>query len=137
MRFYDLSKEERGQLVEKINRDILSDLSSDKTDYILTYFSDEDTYIRKTGYLTIGKLFYARPELQKQLLSTLEKLLEHDKEKVRQTAVNAFGEIGKFHFEKVQHIFDTALFDEHHSVRNAVIGSVKKMGEKNPKPVFA
>ena len=27
--------------------------------------------------------------------------------------------------------------DDHHSVRNAVIGSIKKMGEKNPKPVLA
>ena len=29
------------------------------------------------------------------------------------------------------------MFDAHHSVRNAVIGSIKKMGEKNPKPVLA
>ncbi|MBC3758374.1 HEAT repeat domain-containing protein [Hyunsoonleella sp. SJ7] len=137
MGFYDLSKEERGQLVEKINRNILNDLSSGTTESILTYFSDEDTYIRKNGYLAIGKLFYAKPELQNQLLSALENLLYHDNEKVRQTVVNAFGEIGKFHFEKVQHVFDSALFDEHHSVRNAVIGSVKKMGEKNPAPVLA
>ena len=32
---------------------------------------------------------------------------------------------------------ERGLFDTHHSVRNAVIGSVKKMGEKNPKPVLA
>ena len=31
---------------------------------------------------------------------------------------------------------EQGLFDEHHSVRNAVIGSIKKMGEKNPKPVL-
>ncbi len=28
------------------------------------------------------------------------------------------------------------LFDPHHSVRNAVIGSIKKMSEKNPKPTL-
>ena len=28
------------------------------------------------------------------------------------------------------------MFDEHHAVRNAVIGSVKKMGEVNPRPVL-
>ena len=137
MGFYDLSKEERKDLVEKINQDILHDLSTGKTDIIITYFSDEDTYIRKNGYLAIGKLFYTQPELQNRMISTLENLLRHDSEKVRQTVVNAFGEIGKFHFDKVQHAFDAALFDAHHSVRNAVIGSVKKMGEKNPTPVLA
>jgi hypothetical protein len=38
---------------------------------------------------------------------------------IRQTDVNAAG-----------------LFDDHHRVRNAMIGSIKKMGEKNPVPVL-
>ncbi len=143
MAFYDLSKEERLVLVEKINQDIQNDLSSDITENIIKYFSDEDTYIRKTGYLAIGKIFYNKPELQQHILSTLKNLLESDTSttlsasKVRQTVVNAAGEIGKFHFNKVQHFFDVGLFDKHHSVRNAVIGSVKKMGERNPVPVLA
>ena len=37
----------------------------------------------------------------------------------------------------VQHFFDNRLFDTHHSARNAVIGSIKKMGEVNPGPVLA
>ncbi len=137
MGFYDLSKEERNQLVEKINQDITYDLASNETENIVKYFSDEDTYIRKTGYLAIGKIFYSRLELQKVILSTLTSLLKSNIDKVRQTVVNAAGEIGKFHFDKVQSFFDTGLFDDHHSVRNAVIGSVKKMGEKNPVPVLA
>jgi len=137
MAFYDLPKEERNALVEKINREIERDLFSDTTENILKYFSDEDTYIRKTGYLAIGKIFYAKPELQKHILSTLKNLLKSDLDKVRQTVVNAAGEIGKFHFNKVQHFFDVGLFDKHHSVRNAVIGSVKKMSERNPVPVLA
>lgn len=137
MAFYDLSKEERNILVEKINQDIAFDLSSNKTENILKYFSDEDTYIRKTGYLAIGKLFYSKPELQKTILSGLEILLKSYTDKVRQTVINAAGEIGKFHFDKVQAFFDIGLFDKHHSVRNAVIGSVKKMSEKNPVPVLA
>ncbi|MDO5971949.1 HEAT repeat domain-containing protein [Flavivirga aquimarina] len=137
MSFYDLSKEVRNQLVEKINKDIAHDLTSNRVENIITCFSDEDTYIRKTGYLAIGKIFYSKPELQKTILSTLKELLKSNPEKIRQTTVNAAGEIGKFHFEKVQAFFDTGLFDEHHSVRNAVIGSVKKMGEKNPVPVLA
>ena len=137
MAFYDLSKEERLVLVEKINQEIQNDLSSGKTENIIEYFSDEDTYIRKTGYLSIGRIFYDNPELQQHIFSTLKNLLESDTDKVRQTVVNAAGEIGKFHFNKVQYFFDIGLFDKHHSVRNAVIGSVKKMGERNPVPVLA
>jgi hypothetical protein len=137
MAFYDLPKEERNKLVENINQDIEHDLVSNTTNKIIDYFSDEDTYIRKTGYLAIGKLFYAKPELQNRILSTLKKLLNFGQEKVRQTVVNAAGEIGKFHFNKVQSFFDVGLFDVHHSVRNAVIGSVKKMSERNPEPVLA
>ncbi len=137
MGFYDLNKAARMLLVEKINQDIASDLSFGYTENIIQYFSDEDTYIRKTGYLAIGKIFYAQPELQEHILSTLKGLLESPTDKVRQTVINAAGEIGKFHFDKVQHFFDIGLFDKHHSVRNAVIGSVKKMGERNPIPVLA
>jgi HEAT repeat protein len=32
--------------------------------------------------------------------------------------------------------FEKALKDEHHSVRNAVIGALKQMGQKNPEPTF-
>tara|TARA_R110000751_G_scaffold78814_2_gene159055 strand:- start:615 stop:803 length:189 start_codon:yes stop_codon:yes gene_type:complete len=56
MAFYDLSKPKRDQLVGQINLEIANDLSLMKTENIITYFSNEDTYIRKTGYLTIGKL---------------------------------------------------------------------------------
>ncbi|MCL6293627.1 HEAT repeat domain-containing protein [Jejuia spongiicola] len=137
MTFYDLSKEERLVLVEKINQEIQNDLSSGKTENITAYFSDDDTYIRKTGYLAFGGIFYDKPELQQHILSTLKSLLKSDTDKVRQTVVNAAGEIGKFHFNKVQHFFDVGLFDKHHSVRNAVIGSVKKMGERNSITVLA
>jgi uncharacterized protein YoaH (UPF0181 family) len=64
MAFYDLTKEEHRVLVEKINRKIAHDLSSGTAKNLIGYFSDEDTYIRKTGYLAIGKLFYAQAELQ-------------------------------------------------------------------------
>lgn len=136
MSFYDLSKEERTVLIENINQEIERDLSSMNIKNIIKYFSDEDTYIRKTGYLAVGKIFYTIPKLQNHILSTLKKLLNSDLEKVRQTVVNAAGEIGKFHFDKVQHFFDVGLFDKHHSVRNAVIGSIKKMSERNPTPVL-
>jgi len=136
MGFYNLSKKERIVLVEKIITEIHNDLISETSKNILNYFTDEDTYIRKKAYLAIGKLFYTQKELQNTILSLLTELLENENEKVRQTTVNAAGEIGKYHFDEVQWVFDTALFDEHHSVRNAVVGSVKKMSEKNPVPVL-
>jgi hypothetical protein len=61
-------------------------------------------------------------------------LLNESDELIRQTVVNAAGEIGLFQFEEVVEIFDKSLFDKHHKVRNAVIGSLKKMSQKNPKP---
>jgi HEAT repeat protein len=136
MAFYDLSNEERIQLVGIINQEIEDDLISKETKNIATYFSDEDTYIRKTAYLAIGKIFYTNKILQSKILSTLKELKQNDNEKIRQTVVNAAGEIGKFHFDKVQGYFDYGLFDIHHSVRNAVIGSIKKMSERNPEPVL-
>ena len=137
MAFYDLSKPERVELVDKISREIAHDIISNESQNITLYFSHEDTYIRKTAYLAIGKLFYSKPELQNQILSNLKTLFTSEEEKIRQTVVNAAGEIGKFHFGKVQVFFDDGLFDDHHSVRNAVIGSMKKMGEKNPEPLLA
>ncbi|WGD35558.1 HEAT repeat domain-containing protein [Olleya sp. YS] len=137
MAFYDLSKEERNQLVVTINQQIEADLLVNVSDNICLYFSDEDTYVRKTGYLAIGKIFYSKPKLQASILLTLEKLLKSEDEFIRQTVINAAGEIGKYHFDKIQNFMDIGLFDKHHRVRNAVIGSIKKMGDKNPTPVLA
>ena len=56
---------------------------------------------------------------------------------MRQTTINAAGEIGMHDFAPIEHLMEAGLFDKHHSIRNAVFGSIKKMGEKNPKPVLA
>lgn len=137
MAFYDLSKEERHRLVEQINQEILTDLSKGENGSLIKYFSDDDTYVRKTGYLAIGKIFYAKPQLQSVIFSVLEDLFKSEDELIRQTVINAAGEIGKFHFDKIRHLMDAGLFDSHHRVRNAVIGSIKKMGERNPAPVLS
>ncbi len=136
MGFYDLSKNERLKLTSEIYNKIDQDISTQQYEFINLYFSDEDTYIRKAAYLAIGKLFYSEVKLQEKIFTALQRLLVSKSEKIRQTTVNAAGEIGKFHFKKVQYIFDKALFDDHHSVRNAVIGSVKKMADKNPEHVL-
>jgi HEAT repeat protein len=136
MGFYDLAKEKRTALVEQVNKDILSGIRKKHWAKTVTYFSHEDTYIRKTAYLAIGKIYANIPFLRQQIISIISNFLEEPEFRIRQTAVNAAGEIGIKNFEPVECIFDKALFDEHHSVRNAVIGSVKKMGNKNFGPVL-
>jgi hypothetical protein len=136
MAFYDLSKDERLKLVDEINGFILKEIKAGKMKKTLLYFSDDDTYIRKSAYLSIGKIYKQHQELRKKIIVVLERLLGEEDFKVRQTSINGAGEIGIMEFEAVEHFFDKGLFDEHHSVRNAVIGSIKKMGEKNPKPVL-
>lgn len=136
MSFYDLNKEERNRLVKKINQEIEQDLSEAKVQNILNHFSDDDTYIRKTAYLAIGKIFYAKSQLQPVIFSSLNTLFQSKDELIRQTVINAAGEIGKFHFDKVKTFMDKGLLDDHYRVRNAVIGSIKKMGECNPIPVL-
>lgn len=137
MAFYDLTKEERAETVRRISDVLLKELRTGKPKQTILYAGDEDTYIRKAAYLSLGKICLAQPELKPAMIGLIDNLLRHESFKVRQTAINAAGEIGKSDFRIVQHIFDKGLFDEHHSPRNAVIGSIKKMGEVNPKPVLA
>ena len=142
MSFYDLSKDRRAELVEEIKATILSEIKpfgsaqGSKLKKTIDYFSDEDTYIRKSAYLSIGRIYLENDGLHKAIILVLEKLLKEDSAHIRQTVINAAGEIGKTDFKIVQHFFEKGLFDEHHSVRNAVIGSIKKMSEKNPVPVL-
>jgi len=55
MDFYDLSKPERINVVAKINAGILNELNADKSKKITGWFSDDDTYIRKSAYLAVGR----------------------------------------------------------------------------------
>ncbi len=136
MGFYDLSKAERAVLVAEIKTALHQDLYNSRISAFMKYFSDEDTYIRKAAYLGIGRIYIEESTLQFKIYDYLKYLLDSELPKVRQTVINAAGEIGKSNFALVRSFFDRALFDEHHSVRNAVIGSLKKMGQKNPKPAL-
>lgn len=136
MAFYDLSKQQRVNLVANISNNILADLKKNLLESITAYFSDEDTYIRKSAYLLVGNIYFANKNLQWEIIKALDILLQHTDFKIRQTVINAAGEIGKEDFETVRYFFDKGLFDAHHSPRNAVIGSIKKMGEVNPSPVL-
>lgn len=136
MAFYDLSKEERQQFTEKVLDTLRDELKHDRQKQSFTHFGDEDTYVRKAAYIAAGRIWLSEPALRPALLHLLEQAFASPDFRLRQTAVNAAGEIGKSDFEPVRYFFDRGLFDEHHSPRNAVIGSIKKMGEVNPGPVL-
>ena len=136
MAFYELSKAERVKVVDKIGHEIQVEFENGSTVRIIRLFSDDDTYIRKAAYQSVGKIYRQNKYLQSKILDVLFTFMSNNNEKVRQTTINAVGEIGKSDFERVTTFFDKALFDEHHSVRNAVIGSLKKMIKNNPKPIL-
>jgi HEAT repeat protein len=134
MGFYNLPKEEIESLVEKIRKNIFKDIESGKNKNLLIYFSDEDTYIRKTAYTALAKIYKEKKKFQKKIVGLLEKLSEEENFHIRQSAVNSAGEIGIFDFNAAEKFLEKGLFDNYHSVRNAVIGSPKKTRQKNPTP---
>lgn len=136
MDFYSHTKENRKRIAAAIADDILSDFNDNSTARILEYFAHGDTYIRKAAYIAVGNIVKQKPKMLDAVIKTLNELITHSDHHVRQTAINASGEIGKREFESVEHLFDKGLLDVHHSPRNAVIGSIKKMGEVNPVPIL-
>ncbi|MGI8582762.1 MAG: hypothetical protein ACR2KX_11215 [Chitinophagaceae bacterium] len=55
MTFYSLPKNERSNLVATISNNILNELKGTRLKKIIAYFSDEDTYIRKSAYLSLAE----------------------------------------------------------------------------------
>lgn len=137
MSFYSLSKQDRIKRVLKLSAEILQDIKRGRQTNIVRYFADEDTYIRKNAYIATGRIYFSHENLCRSIMKILDRLSEHSNPKIRQTVVNSAGEIAMKDFSVAEHFFDRGLFDVHHSVRNAVIGSMKKAGEKNPKPVLS
>ena len=60
MPFYDLLKEQRINLVATITNNIFTELKISQLKKTTAYFGDEDTYIRKTAYLSIGKNLFRK-----------------------------------------------------------------------------
>lgn len=138
MAYYELSKSERAAKAKHIHAGLEKAFLHNDILQIQTSFSDEDTFLRKVAYIATGRIYsQASTQNQRLLLATLLMLFQFDEPKIRQTCINAAGEIGIKQFEAVEELMHKGLRDEHHMVRNAVIGSIKKMGQKNPGPVFA
>jgi len=136
MAFYDLPKTDRAQLVADISNILLQGFIDDNLAQMVQFSADGDTYIRKSVYICVGRIYFAHHEIRQAILNAINLLLQSEDFKVRQTMINTAGEIGKVDFGVVESVFDKGLFDRHHSPRNAVIGSIKKMGEVNPVPVL-
>jgi hypothetical protein len=85
MSFYDLSKDARQVLVKKINVTIFKELHLPKQIKTLGNCKDEDTYIRKSAYLAIGKIYFSNKELQPAIIAMLDAIEEivdvHDRYK--------------------------------------------------------
>lgn len=136
MGFYDLSKQERISFVIEMHGIILDEIKSKQIKKTIKYFENQDTYIRKSSYISVGRIYFNNPDLKLQIINILDFLLLQENFRIRQTVIYAAGEIGMKDFDSIKHIFEKALFDTHHSPRNAVIGSIKKMCEVNPKPLL-
>lgn len=137
MAYYDLSREERAEVFRHMTEVICAETNAGRWSASYNYFADTDTYIRKNAYLALGRLVQAGSVSKDRAIQILDNLFKDENQLVRQTVINAAGEIGCYDFESVMPFFERGLFDPHHQVRNAVIGSIKKMGQKNPVPVLA
>ena len=104
MAFYDLDKDERTELVAGIEQSILKDIKAQKSSSVIRYFSDEDTYIRKSAYQAVGKIYKQHAALRKPIVNLLENLFKNENEKIRQTVVNSAGEIGMSDYKVIGHL---------------------------------
>ena len=136
MSFYDLPKAKQLKLVEQIESEIFADLQTGNDSYLLKYVGDSDTYIRKTAYLKIAKIYKNDQPLRSNIISRLKAMYDNDDERIRQTVAYTLGEIGKVDAPAVLTLLERALHDSHHKVRNGVIGALKQMCQKNPKPTL-
>jgi vesicle coat complex subunit len=136
MGFYELSKAERELKYKEIQDAILHGIQNDDTGVAGGYFDDDDTYIRKAAYLGVGRLYKSGLVTKSEIILMLDALMLSESERVRQTVVNAAGEIAMQDFPCIEHLFDRGISDKHHTVRNAVQGSLKKAGEKNPAQII-
>src|SRR4051812_37783466 len=98
MGFYDLDKNERTDVTNKIFQAVKATVKSGKSHQLSPFFADADTYIRKNAYMAIGKLYKEGPDDLESLIRIIQYFLSDKDFKCRQTAVNAAGEIGKFNF---------------------------------------
>ncbi|GAB4314625.1 MAG: hypothetical protein Kow0019_14450 [Methanobacteriaceae archaeon] len=139
MGFYDFSKEKRKKIVQEMENNIKREIEKcflSETSFLLKYASEEDVYIRKNTYIIIGRLYNSIKDLRHNILHILKLMFHKEDLKVKQTAIYAWGEIGKKDFENIIKNMEIALKEGNSEIGNAIIGALKQMGEKNPVPTL-
>jgi hypothetical protein len=136
MGFYDLSKEKRQELLQEMEKSIIIDINNLDTGYIAKYAADEDTYLRKNCYLILGRLYRDNSDYRSFIFSAAKSLFKSSDENEKQTAVYIWGEIGKMNVDMVAQCFEVAFYDDNPKVKNAIMGALKQMSEKNPQPTL-
>lgn len=131
MGFYDMPKEEREQYKLRIENAVLASMKNNVVAEVLPFFSNNDIYIRKVAYQAVGKLYKRNEDIRLAAIPWLKLLYESESALVRQTGIYACGEIAAFDFPSVEELLTQGMHDPHHSVRNAMIGSLKISGDKN------
>ena len=136
MGYYDLAADERKNIYSKMETEITMAFKSNRVSVLFKYFSDADTYIRRNCALITGRLYSGQPELKQNIPGCMKTLTRDENEKVRQTAAACLGEMGRTDGAALD-ILGKLLGDPVSSVRNAVVGALKRIGEKNPAPALA
>ena len=131
MGVYELSKKDRQSRMQSISQIVSHSIGSNQWKPLIALANDSDTYVRKAVYQNLAKNFQTG-----QNFSVIAELLVHNEPLVRQTATYALGEIGKNDARIVFPFLEKQMCDDNSRVRNAVIGALKRMGEKNPKPTL-
>ncbi len=85
MSFYNLTKAERKKEVNAIESALRNAIDMDQLSNMIRYFSDPDTYIRRSAYLAIGRICKSDVNLLPKVIKTLENLNSHGDFKVRLT----------------------------------------------------
>jgi HEAT repeat protein len=129
--YYHLSREDRDELIEEIERGIKEDLKGRVSVVAERFGSYPDTYIRRMVSRVLGWLYRDRPDLRSGIMDLLEKLLRHPDEKLRQTAVYTIAEIAIADTQDALRLLDLAVHDPHPAVRRGVVGVLKKMSQRD------
>nr|MDO8116659.1 HEAT repeat domain-containing protein [Candidatus Sigynarchaeota archaeon] len=133
MGFYDLPKKEREELVSKMGEQLFEELAAGAVTRTREYFNDDDTYMRKNAYLIVARIFSGHPGLRDSILKVIEECMHDDRHPfIQQSAVYVLGEIGRSKTFNVLPLLKMVLDDIGLPVKNALVGALKRMGEKNP-----
>jgi hypothetical protein len=133
-----MPKGERDEFVRQMRNDILTGVMNEDYDLFLQFAADNDTYIRKNAYMALASAYRDVKDSRASIREFLSREMENLNEFVRQTVVYTLGEIGRFYAANVMDMLGNAIqyVSSDKRMRSAVVGSLKRIGEKNPAPAL-